>query len=862
MKKALILLPLALVLSCSREMIEPESYESRVASVDVPERGTIPGEIIFKADDELCSQLEEGDGRKVLEAAGIISAQRMFPDAGKFEKRTREMGLHHWYIAKYDKNMSATKASAGLALIDGIEKIELSPAIKLTGDPHIDYSIRLAEAGSSSVLPFDDPDLGRQWHYYNNGKSLSAVSGCDINVVPIWKRYTTGDPDIVVGVVDEGIDFKHEDLAENMWENPEKTGDLKYGYNFVNNSYGVTPGEHGTHVAGTIAAVNNNGKGCCGIAGGDKKKKQKGVKVMSCQIFEGKESGSGASAIKWSADHGAIISQNSWGYVNLTSTPDYLKDAVDYFIKYAGVDKDGNQVGPMKGGIVIFAAGNENSGESSTSYNKIFNVASVGSDYRRAYYSNYGDWVDIAAPGGDVKKGNAIYSTLPGNKYGTMQGTSMACPHVSGVAALVVAAKGKKGYTAATLEKDLIAGVTDISTFNPAYYVGKGLVNTYMSIAGKGGKAPAMPTGLTVDTQANNVNFSVKVPADEDDGTPMAINLYYSKEDFTEPESAMFASFYVEELAVGETLSGSFSGLDFDETYYVAAAAVDLAGNRSSMTGRTKIFTKSNSAPVIDVIDGTQISLKPHESAKLHFKITDPDSHFYFINLDPGSEAAVLDTTVRENPIVAITAAKARTGSYTARLSSPDMYGDSTYVDIKYTVLENHEPYKGKEFEDIIFNSRKEATIEVPATDYFKDDDGEALNYDIKIEGSSANMTYDKGNFYITPMNYGYSTVTVTGSDVRGASTAQSFRILVRDSSSDVDVYPNPVSTNLSIRTGKETTVSVKIINAAGGVYYEGEAAVSAFEPAKIDMTGAPVGIYTVVVTIDGKENKYTIAKI
>ena len=69
--------------------------------------------------------------------------------------------------------------------------------------------------------------------------------------------------------MDGGIDFRHEDLADNMWRNPEQTGDRVYGYNFLNDNYRVTPEEHGTHVAGTIAAVNNNGIGVCGIAGGD-----------------------------------------------------------------------------------------------------------------------------------------------------------------------------------------------------------------------------------------------------------------------------------------------------------------------------------------------------------------------------------------------------------------------------------------------------------------------------------------------------------------------------------------------------------------------------------------------------------------
>ena len=82
----------------------------------------------------------------------------------------------------------------------------------------------------------------------------------------------------------------------------------------------------------------------------------------------------------------------------------------------------------MKGGLVVFAAGNSDSDSFCSNYDKMFTVTSVGPDFRRAYYSNYGPAADIAAPGGDYKKGAEIYSTLPGDKYGRMQGTSMACP--------------------------------------------------------------------------------------------------------------------------------------------------------------------------------------------------------------------------------------------------------------------------------------------------------------------------------------------------------------------------------------------------------------------------------------------------
>ena len=374
----------------------------------------------IRVSDDLAIRLEEATSEsgdvnlkpfKSLTGQGVVKMRRLFPDAGKFEERTRAEGLHKWYVLTYEEGHSMTKASDGL-MIEGVDEIEYCPRIAVIGDPEVVEVVPAStKAGSNGV--FDDPMLDQQWHYYNNGTAFSSVSGCDINVIPAWRNYSTYHKykgDIIVSIVDGGIDYKHEDLQANMWKNPDKTGENVYGYNFASKTFVVTPDDHGTHVAGTIAAVNNNGVGVCGVAGGDTKKKLSGAKLMSCQIFDGNKAGSGAEAIKWGADHGAVISQNSWGYPDLHTMPSSVKAAVDYFEKYAGLDENGRQVGPMKGGLVIFAAGNEGRSTSSNDYEKVLTVTSVGADYKRAYYSNYGEWADIAAPGGDAKKGNYVLS--------------------------------------------------------------------------------------------------------------------------------------------------------------------------------------------------------------------------------------------------------------------------------------------------------------------------------------------------------------------------------------------------------------------------------------------------------------------
>lgn len=840
---------------------------------NLPEENLLK-EMNIKVDEGLAETLEKATDKngfvklpevRSMNNLGIIRMRRLFPDAGEFEARTRAEGLHLWYVLSYDESKTMTRASAELEL-PGVDVVEYCPKISIVGEPEVvsyEASVRAASSGT-----FDDPMLGQQWHYYNNGSASSSVSGCDINVLPVWKNYSTYAKykgDIVVGVVDGGIDYNHEDLKDNMWHNPEKSGDNVYGYNFAESTFNIHSEDHGTHVAGTIAAVNNNGIGVCGVAGGDSKRQIKGAKLMSCQIFDGDKQGSGPEAIKWSADHGAVISQNSWGYDGLTTTPASLKSAVDYFIKYAGVDKNGNQTGPMKGGIVIFAAGNDNKNVSSTDYEAVVNVSSVGADYKRAYYTNYGSWCDIAAPGGDAKKGNMVLSTLPGNKYGKMQGTSMACPHVSGVAALVLARYGGDGYTPTALRKRLEDNTSDISAQNANYYLGKGLVNAYKAIAGSGGKAPNTPENLSAETQSNNVRFNVTVPSDPDDGKPNSIYIYYSTSDFTSADKAMYGMFYIEDLGVGDVLSGTVTGLEFNTEYYVAAAACDLAGNRSGLTKRVRVTTGGNSAPVITAKTPVSFSIKAHESAVAEFAVTEPDGHFYSLELESGSDAAVLDTLTRPEPKIRITGANAPAGTYSAKLTVTDIYGMATVAKVDYTIQENHAPVVVKAFENMLFTSKAAVTQEYPVSEYFNDEDGEDLTYTFSFSNPAVvNMTYSKGKFLLTPMNYGSSEITITGTDVRNESVSQTFLVMVMDGSKEVSLYPNPVKDKLNIQLGLTADeVKVKIVSAAGSTYFDGSlGAGSPFNPLTVNMSDAVAGQYAVVVTLDGKEYKSRIVKL
>lgn len=441
----------------------------------------VKGIVSVQFDDAMTARIEEalaqGDGLatkalggSVLEELGVTSLRRVFPYAGEFEPRTRREGLHRFYYVTFDQSMPVTKAAGDLRSIPGV--VSVTPQLPVR------------------TRAFNDPYFSQQWHLYN-----TRYKDCDINVQKVWDEFTVGDSKVIVSVVDEGVNMTHEDLAANLIPCLE---DGTGSYNFNNDTPTVVPTQgHGSHVAGVIAAVSNNGKGVAGVAGGDAENGIPGVRIMSCQIFDlyGAEPDI-YQAIKHGADHGAVILQCSWGFspdmdgdgvitdeevlvyrsFTINDLPEY-KAALDYFIKYAGCDNDGNQLpgSPMKGGLAIFAAGNDNFDyDPLVSYEPLIAVGSFGATGNKASYSNYGDWVDIAAPGGDGKQG--IYSTLLGNSYGgsDWQGTSMACPHVSGVAALLVSYFGGPGFTAEECRTRLVRGAVP-NFFSGSKYIGKKL---------------------------------------------------------------------------------------------------------------------------------------------------------------------------------------------------------------------------------------------------------------------------------------------------------------------------------------------------------------------------------------------------
>lgn len=809
----------------------------------------------------------------MIASIGIYRMERTFPYAGRFEDRTRAEGLHLWYDVYFDPNASLSKAGEELSLIEGVDVVEYRPKIIRIGSREvIESSPCTGERTSAATDIFNDPGLSNQWHYYNDGSRSNSVAGCDINVLQVWKNYTTGNSDVIVSVVDGGVDYTHEDLADNMWRNPEQSGDRAYGWNFVNGGPLITADDHGTHVAGTIAAVNNNGKGVSGIAGGDKAKGIAGVKIMSCQIFQGEDSGPGATAIKWGADHGAVISQNSWGY-NFKTLEDAMayqtsqsdKDAIDYFIKYAGMDEDGRQTGPMAGGIVIFAAGNDGWGIGHPGdYESCIAVGSVGADYRAAYYTNYGSWVDIAAPGGDTKKGNEVYSTIPGNKYGYMQGTSMACPHVSGVAALIISKDGGQGFTSKALRQRLLSSVNDISGFN-SIEIG-GLTDAYKAVVGSNGRPPRQVSNFKAAATSNNINFSLTIPSDPDDGKPNMIYIYYATEVITSSNYTKFPyeTYLVGDLEAGDAMSGSFFVPKFDTDYYLVALASDYGGNKSEPTSPVRVTTGENHAPSIIPLSEIEVEMKAWQRIVLNFIVTDPDGHQITPSVAP--DTANLSVSWTQDTLhLAIDGKGIEPGTHTATLSVADPYGMSSSIDIEYTVEKNNPPQLIKGFEDIIFNNTVE-TVKLDMDEYFSDPDGEPLSFSYSVSSYDvANIAFRGNIMHVTSLTYGAMTAEIIATDAFNETVRSTFGILVRESNRLFDVYPNPVSDTLRIRPAEEMEISVHLYSSVGAEVYNNQGiSVSPFKVCEVDMTSLAGGIYTlkIVYSDENLQEKEHISRI
>lgn len=694
------------------------------------------------------------DMEKLADELGVKSVVPLFPDEdGRFAAKHHAAGLDKWVKVQYDEEIEPAVASEGFRAHKGIEDVELPLPAK---QHKFDY--------------FNDPYGSYQWHYYNDGtRGAGFKSGSDLNVLPVWKEFTTGSPDVIVAVIDGGVQLDHEDLAGvclPAGENGSK--------NFVGTpNYDVQADDHGTHVAGTIAAINNNGKGVCGVAGGNDG--TGGVKIMSCAVFRGKSNGDFAAALVWAADNGAVIANNSWGtsYENedqaragmanfIASSNNSVKKAIDYFIDTAGMDENGNQTGPMKGGVVLFSSGNDGWAYGVPAvYERVIAVGAFGHNGKIADYSNYGDWVDIIAPGGtDSDNSNEwVLSLYTGNQYGWMGGTSMSCPHASGVAALLVSYFGGPGFTNDELVERMLlsAPLNAINTGN--HPIGGGKLDAYkaFTFAGRG-----------------KVSFT--------------------------PE---------------------FSG---------------------EHTGDTFVYHS-------------------HENKDIRIAITgNPDGRLP-VTLQTAADFITMDSNGSE-ALVHVNAFKAKAGEYFCKIILGDGTPFAESYSFKVKVLENQTPVVTSKVDNQVIDASEAGGVSIDISSCFNDPDGESLTFTSAESAGVVTASFSSGTLTLKPVAYGESSITITATDARGAAAKLSFMVLVRDTSRDVDIYPNPVSDRLYIRPSTAGSVSIVLTGQNGAVVFEETVNADVFSPATVNVRSLSTGLYKAKVTFGDKSMEQTVMKL
>lgn len=467
--------------------------------------------------------------------------------------RTFRNGAEHWKLGR------------GVSVEQAIEKLRRHPLVEYA-EPN--YLL------STALVP-NDPRFPELYGMDNTGQT-GGTPGADIDAVRAW-NVSTGSRNVIVAVIDTGVDYNHPDLAANIWTNADEIPgngidddangyvDDVHGYDWVNSDGDpFDDNGHGTHCAGTIGAVGDNGVGVAGV--------NWQVSIMALKFLSAGGSGSTANAVlavDYATANGAHLTSNSWGGGGFSQT---LYDAIARanaaeisFIAAAGNNGTNNDTGPHY--------------PSNYDLPNIVSVAATDHNDNKASFSNYGlVSVDLGAPGVN------ILSTQPGGGYRQLSGTSMATPHVAGAAALVKSLF--PSIPAAQLKTALMTSadpVTSLRVDGPTPVASGGRLNAFFAIAAPDDVPPGSIGDLATSDPGSNT-MVLSWTATGDDGTTGTASFYQVRYSTSPIDESTFASASragnePQPLPVGTGQSMEVRGLSHGTTYYFAIKAYDEFGN-------------------------------------------------------------------------------------------------------------------------------------------------------------------------------------------------------------------------------------------------------------------------------------------